>query len=393
MASCGVGKRLDGFSPILAAATVACVLLGSACGWRNGGDVVADVEEPFPEKLSAWQLFVGKASERRPNRRVIPYGVATPLFKDYATKHRFVWMPPGTAAVYHPTATFEFPVGTIIVKTFAYPTGQGAERWIETRLLVHAKSGWVGLPYVWNRDETEAYLDIAPDPTVVHWRDPSGRARTIDYAIPNTNQCKNCHENAKVMMPLGPKARNLNQDYDYPEGRANQLAYWTRIGYLRGAPPPQQAPRAVVWNDPSSASLETRARTYLDVNCANCHNAKGPANNTGLYLGIEVTDALRLGICKVPVAAGPGGGDLRFDIVPGKPEQSILVRRMNSVTPKVMMPELGRSVIDEEGVALTQEWIASLQADCEGTGSSKARQMDTKDSSSLLSPGGGTAPR
>lgn len=352
--------------PTLPGLVFLCTLFFLACGGQDRGRVRPHVEEPFPKSLSEWRLFVGKPSNLRPNNGVIPYDLNTQLFTDYASKYRFVWIPPGTFAVYRETETFEFPVGAIFSKTFAYPAGgqQGRERLIETRLLVHARSGWVGLPYAWNDDQTEATLQVAADPTVVHWTHPSGENYTMEYAIPNMNQCKSCHENAKVMQPLGPKARNLNKDFNYSEGRANQLGYWTKIGYLKGAPPPEKAPKQVVWDDPATGSLEARARAYLDVQCAHCHNPKGPANTSGLYLNASTTDPLRLGVCKVPVSAGKGSGNLRFDLVPGEPEASILVYRMDSSKPKIMMPELGRTVVHKEAVALMREWIGSMQGSC-----------------------------
>jgi uncharacterized repeat protein (TIGR03806 family) len=321
------------------------------------------VEEPYPTKLSAWHLFTGRAADLHPNERVVPYDLITPLFSDYATKYRFVWMPVGTSAVYNATQSFEFPVGTIFSKTFAYAEN-GKQRLLETRLLVHGRNGWTALPYVWNDSQTEADLQVAADPTVVHWTHPSGQAYTIDYVIPNQNQCKECHEKSKATIPIGPKARNLNKDFNYADGRANQLAYWIRIGYLTGAPDPSQAPRAAVWDDPASGTLEARAKTYLDVNCAHCHNSGGSANTSGLFLESGQTDLMRLGVCKVPVSAGHGAGDLLFDIVDGRPEESILIRRMDSDLPKVMMPELGRTLIHREGVALIREWIRSLHGGC-----------------------------
>jgi len=346
--------------PIAAAAGA---LLLAACGSRG---VHAHLHEPFPERLSAWHLFTGDPAALKPNAGVVPYDLNTPLFSDYATKYRFVWMPPGTQATYNATEAFDFPVGTIFSKTFAYPDADrgGKQRIIETRLLVHTESGWATLPYVWNTAQTEATLDVAADPTTVHWVHPSGKLYTIDYVIPNTNQCKGCHDRSKTVTPIGPKARNLNKDFDYPEGRENQLTHWTKIGYLRGAPPPEQAPKLPVWNDPATGSLDARARAYLEINCAHCHNPQGPANNTGLYLLAAQTDPMRMGLCKVPVSAGQGSGDLLFDVVQGKPDESILVHRMESNTPKIMMPELGRTVVHQEGVALIREWIASLNGTC-----------------------------
>ena len=339
------------------------ILLCAGCGSR---DVQTRIAEPFPKKLSAWHLFTGNPAALKPNAGVIPYDLNTPLFSDYATKYRFVWMPAGTSATYNDTDVFSFPIGTIFSKTFAYPDADqgGKQRIIETRLLVRTMAGWITLPYVWNTEQTEATLDVAADPTTVHWNHPSGKRLAIDYVIPNTNQCKGCHDRSKTVVPIGPKARYLNKDYDYPEGRANQLSYWTKIGYLKGAPPPEQAPKLAVWDNLASGSLDARARAYLEVNCAHCHNPRGPANTTGLYLLASQADPMRLGLCKVPVSAGQGSGDLLFDVVQGKPEESILVHRMESTTPKVMMPELGRTLIHQEGLALIREWIASMHGTC-----------------------------
>lgn len=341
-------------------AAISLIVLLSACSKQ----VHPHIQEPYPAKLSAWRLFVGKPAELNPNRGVVPYDLNTPLFSDYATKYRFIWMPAGTSATYNATESFEFPVGAIFSKTFSYSDSASKRRLLETRLLVHAKNGWATLPYVWNDSGTEAFLEVAADPTVVHWTHPSGEKYTIDYVIPNVNQCKECHEKSKATVPIGPKARNLNKDFDYADGRANQLAYWTRIGYLKGAPAPEQAPRAAAWDDPSSGTLEARARTYLDVNCGHCHNSQGSANTSGLYLTAGEMDLMRLGICKVPVSAGQGSGDLLFDIVNGKPEESILLHRMDSVAPKVMMPELGRTLIHREGVDLIRAWIRSIEGHC-----------------------------
>jgi len=348
--------------PAAVSFVLAAVLVITACS----RSVRPHLAEPFPAKLSAWRLFTGDPAALKPNAGVVPYDLNTPLFSDYATKYRFVWMPPGTAATYNETEAFDFPEGTIFSKTFTFPDADqgGKRRIIETRLLVNGRSGWVTLPYVWNREQTEATLDVAADPATVHWVHPSGTRYTVDYVIPNTNQCKGCHDRSKTVVPIGPKARNLNKDFTYPEGRFNQLAYWTKIGYLKGAPPPDRAPKMAVWDDPSSGTLDARARAYLETNCGHCHNPRGPANTTGLYLMAAQTDPMRLGLCKVPVSAGQGSGDLLFDVVQGKPEESILVHRMESTTPKIMMPELGRTMVHQEGVALIRDWIASLRGTC-----------------------------
>ncbi len=163
------------------------------------------------------------------------------------------------------------------------------------------------------------------------------------------------------MLPIGPKARNLNKDFTYADGTANQLAYWTKAGYLQGAPAPEQSPKAAVWNDPTSGALDARARAYLDNNCAHCHQPGGAAGSTGIDLRATAPtpDLRTFGVCKSPNSSGRVG-TLTYDLVPGHPEQSILLARMQSTRPKEMMPQIGRSTVHEEGVALIREWIKSL---------------------------------
>src|SRR5438477_7829060 len=130
-------------------ATILFILL-SACSKK----VHPYLEDPFPAKLSAWKLFTGNPTGLNPNTGVVPYDLNTPLFSDYATKYRFIWMPPGTHAQYRDDQVFDFPVGTILAKSFAFPRQSGKQKLIETRLLVHGKNGWIGLPYVWNESQT-----------------------------------------------------------------------------------------------------------------------------------------------------------------------------------------------------------------------------------------------
>jgi uncharacterized repeat protein (TIGR03806 family) len=348
---------------------LASALLLFGCGKAKQPSVQSFLTEPFPQKLSQWHLFVDDKGQR-PNHGVLPYDLNTPLFSDYAAKHRFVWMPSGTAAQYRRDDVFDFPVGTILVKSFGFPDGNGDEKLIETRLLVRGRDGWVGLAYVWNGKQTEARRELVPDPVPVSYQDSSGKRHAFTYYIPNANECKQCHENSRVMLPIGPKARNLNKDYAYAEGAANQLMRWTQVGYLEGAPAPPDAPKAARWNAPESGTLEDRARAYLDNNCAHCHQPGATAGYTGFDLRLTTTGLAALGVCRSPNSAGRVGS-LIYDLVPGKPEQSILVARMESTRPKEMMPQIGRSQVHEEGVALVREWVRSLPV--EGAGCAQSR--------------------
>ena len=89
----------------------------------------------------------------------------------------------------------------------------------------------------------------------------------------------------------------------------------------------------------------------------------GSANSTGLYLDFMETKQKRLGIFKKPVASGRGSGGLKYSIVPGYAEESILLYRMLSIDPGVMLPEAGRSLVHKEAVLLIEEWINSMGKD------------------------------
>jgi uncharacterized repeat protein (TIGR03806 family) len=311
--------------------------------------------------LGAYRLFTDGA---RPNAGLTPYALNTPLFSDYAEKERFLYLPPKARAQYSADGVFEFPVGATLVKTFAYPADfrQPTERVrrLETRLLIRQRAGWVALAYVWNEAQTDAVLKRAGARMAVDFIDAKGRPRRVDYAVPNTNQCKECHQLDKTLVPIGPRARNLNGVFPYFEGGENQLAHWSRKGLLTGAPDPSATPRTAVWDDPAEP-LEARARAYLDANCAHCHHPRAIAANSGLYLQLEETRPSALGVNKRPVAAGRGSGNLDFSIAPGDPDASILVHRMASVEPGVMMPELGRSLVHDEGLALVRAYVAELR--------------------------------
>lgn len=347
--------------------------------------------EGQPATLAEWGVLKIEDGRLRLNEGVVPYDLNTPLFSDYAHKLRTVWMPEGTAATYQPEQSFDFPVGTILSKTFYYPLPQGQPwdgksvartppsqsslegetldlskvRLIETRLLVHRAEGWVALPYVWNDAQTEATLKRTGDLVPLDLVDARGQRQPANYQVPDQNQCGGCHitdNRSRKLLPIGLKARHLNRDFDYADGKENQVAHLVRAGYLAGVP--ASPPRLADAMD-AHAPLDARARAYLDVNCGHCHSATGPAITSGLWLDARTQDRLKLGFCKQPIAAGKGTGNRRYDIVPGHAADSIFDYRLDSDDPAIMMPELGRSVVHREGVALIRAWIDAQAGSCD----------------------------
>lgn len=343
------------------AALVLCLLFGTLPAYAVSSEAIL---AKTPPKLLSEFGFFDDARAQKPAEGVVPFDLATPLFSDGALKYRFVHVPKGETVSYHESEAFEFPEGSALIKTFAFPAEQPvpdkAVRLIETRVMLRQAEGWQAWAYVWNEEQTDAVLKIAGAKVDIATVATDGSPLAFTYAVPNKNQCKACHAFNGQIVPLGPKARNLNHEFAYAGGRENQLAHWTGAGILTGAPAPGEAPAAADWRD-NAAPLDARARTWLDVNCAHCHRKEGPASNSGLFLTFGEEDPVKIGVRKRPVAAGKGSGGRAFDILPGDPDASILLYRVESTEPGVMMPELGRHLGDPEAVVLLRKWIADMR--------------------------------
>ncbi|MFW6085871.1 MAG: SO2930 family diheme c-type cytochrome [Myxococcota bacterium] len=333
------------------------------------------------ELSSYGQISLDEEGNVVPAEGVLPYDLITPLFSDYSKKTRTVWMPDGTSAEYTGDGTvFDFPVGTIVTKTFAFPADLREPdrdvRVIETRVLIRREDGWESIPYIWNEEQTEAEKALIGGQFEVSWVHTDGSTRsTDDYQVPNRNQCIECHgatdpeTGEKRQMLIGPKAKHLNRELDYGafipgETPDNQLVRWTQEGFLTGAPQdPTAAPALVPFDepDPDEETLDDRARGYLDANCAHCHNPQGAAEASGLMLMTEVTEPHAWGVCQ-GLQRGVGG-TVSHALVPGDSDASATPVRMDSDDPMTMMPRLGRSMIHEEGVALIRQWTEWLATD------------------------------
>lgn len=324
-----------------------------------GGETAAD---GYPQHLSEWGLF-SDAARQIPVPGVVPYEVNAALFQDHALKYRFIRLPEGGTIGYEDDALWRFPVGSVLVKTFAFPADFRAVdenvRILETRLLIREAEGWNFQVYLWNDEQTEARRIVAGARVPVSFVDAAGAERAFTYVVPDRNQCASCHGGTDDVDVLGPRTRQMDRAYDFGAGPVNQIDELARRGMFDRMPPPAAARTAMP--DPfGEAPLEVRARAYLDANCAHCHRRGGSADSSGLWLDWETERAADLGVCRRPVAAGAGTGGHRFDILPGDPDRSIMVFRMESTDPEIKMPELPAVTSDEDGVALIRAWIAAM---------------------------------
>jgi uncharacterized repeat protein (TIGR03806 family) len=325
--------------------------------------VVFDPAEGPRPQLSAHGFFTGALKDLRPASGVLPYDIINPLFTDYASKVRHVWMPPGVRAEWNGHGrVLAFPDGAVLLKTFYYDGVLPAmgRRIVETRMMYRWQGEWFFANYVWNDQQTEATLDLSGSITAIDWVDGNGTTQHVDYRIPAWQECRTCHRTEGEAMPIGPKPRNLARSYPYADGTADQLQRWVATGYLApGFPAPSPVPDAKDEN----GDLQARLRAYIDINCAHCHSAGSYCDYRPMRFAWEDTeDPVNLGLCVAPHdVIDPSQTHI---VAAQRPDRSMMVYRVASTAVDVRMPLLGRTVVHEEGLALIQQWIASIPEPC-----------------------------
>ncbi|MCX6184692.1 MAG: hypothetical protein NTX74_06555, partial [Flavobacterium sp.] len=323
-------------------------------------------------KLSDYHFFVGELKNQNPAYAVLPYQPASSLFSDYAHKKRFVWLPKNTKASYNGAENvLEFPVGAVLIKTFYYDNVQPANttKIIETRLLIRKADGWKLYDYIWNEQQTEAYLDTDGNGVFVPvtWIE-NGSTKSTTYKIPSQTECVTCHKinptqsaNGEKETPIGPKPQNLNTLYNYGTTTKNQLEKWKQMGYINNTLPALSSIYSTVdWRD-TSKPLALRARSYIDMNCAHCHRVGGHCDYVPQRFDFSNTNNYTLGVCLTPLFQVP---DHPYVVNAGNADQSELVYRIDTNEGSEMMPIIGRTLIHDEGVQLIKDWINSLDPTC-----------------------------
>lgn len=321
--------------------------------------------EAFPfRELSAYGFFDGEMRQLQPVEGVVPYQVTSPLWSDHADKARFIVLPEDTQIAAGDAEEWAYPVGTILIKNFFYSADRrdsdATARPIETRLMIKQASDWKGHTYIWNGALTEATRKVSGARVSLEFMDEDGTLVTQEYIVPNTNQCKDCHERDGESRPLGLVKRQLDREVFRDGETVSQLSWMVNLNLFEDVTNLRSDGHLV---DPfGEAPLAQRARSYLDSNCAHCHREGGNGGPSGLVLLASENRPRAYGICKGPVAAGDGTGGFYHDILPGNPDESIIVHRMKSTDPDVKMPEIPNRLPDLAGVALISDWIRNMPA-------------------------------
>ncbi len=338
--------------------------------------VNVDLSQVPYEKLSDYHFFDGPLKDQKPADGVLLFEPASTLFTDYALKKRFVWMPKGTKATFSADSkVLELPVGAVLIKSFYYDHVQNTTpvdgtRIIETRLMIRKASGWIFANYVWNDAQTEAYQDLAGSHTQVEWKENGITPKSANYRIPSEEQCIICHKKqiiendvitSVIHTPIGIKPQNMNFALDYGSETKNQLTKWVEAGYLEAGFSMPSAEHTTVDYRDQTKSLDLRARSYVDANCAHCHNVENHCYYRPMRFPFaETANRTNMGVCVDTEEMQGFAPALGKIVTPGTVGRSMLFHRINTVNPAFRMPLHGRTIIHDEGVALMEQWINSL---------------------------------
>jgi uncharacterized repeat protein (TIGR03806 family) len=310
----------------------------------------------MPPTLSATGLFSDLA-QLTPSPGVIDYEVNSPFWSDGARKQRWFVLPGGATIGFAADSAWSFPAGTITVKHFELAKAGGGTTRVETRVMVNRPEGWTGYTYRWRADQSDADLLTAAATAAYDTVNPAtGAATRITWTFPTQAQCLNCHTQATGRV-LGLNARQLNGSHTYQStGNAdNQLRTLNHIGIFSSDIGAAGQYGAMPAATDASASLEARAKSYLDTNCSICHLPGGP---TPVAMDLRYTTGVA-DMQLVGVANQGSVGGVR--VVAGNHAGSLLWQRAASTNASVRMPPLGVQMVDEAGLQVLANWIDALR--------------------------------
>ena len=285
-------------------------------------------------------------------------------------------MPIGLKATYNGDGNvLELPVGAALIKTFYYDNVQpnNTTRIVETRIMIRKSTGWIFANYVWNAEQTEAFLDLNGSYTNISWKDENNIIKTANYRIPSEVQCITCHKKKEIInnvehvvhIPIGIKPQNLNFNNTYGSATQNQLLKLIEQGYLENNfTLPIEANTTIDYND-TSKSLHLRVRSYVDINCAHCHTEGKHCDYRPMRYSFAETGSANgmanMGVCVSTQDMQNFPAALSKIVTPGNINRSMMYYRLNTDNENYRMPLHGRTIIHEEGISLIEQWINSLQ--------------------------------
>lgn len=295
----------------------------------------------FRTTLSEMGVFTAINEDLVPADSVQLYEINSTLFTDYAQKQRLIRLPDGTKMTYNNSDLLPtFPDNTLIAKTFFYNIDDRnpslGRLVIETRIFLKVNGLWKVGDYIWNEDMTEATYTENGSLRPISYIDIDGATQNVDYIIPSQQDCFTCHNNNNTTFPIGMKLRSMNFVPSYVS--QNQLDYFNAEGLLEGV---NSSSISVLpdWTDVTNYTLDERARAYMDVNCAHCHQ---PGGSVQSGFGIDFRYETSFDDTKIYINRGE------------------IEARFESTLPTYRMPQLGRTIVHDEALTMLRDYIDSL---------------------------------
>ena len=327
--------------------------------WRLARNPRSGQNSNFPLKLSQTGLF-SDTLKQSPAPGVLPYEINAPRWADHAVAQRWVAFPDQIGVTVGKESKgvvlrghWGFPAGAVLAKTYSLDLERGnpaTRRRIETQILHFDGSLWGTYGYRWNAEQTDA--ELVPKQggeaifTVKDKAAPGGQMQQR-WRFYSRSECARCHT---LMNDFAQGFSALQLDRTTPQDKGDQLDAFTRLG-LTPAEPRFADPHGSV------GSLEVRARSYLHVNCSVCHRYNS-GGGVPSYMNIDALLKDAKLIDTKPVQGDLGLPDARV-IASGDPCRSVLLYRM-ATAGRGHMPYLGSHLVDDRGLLVVSDWIASM---------------------------------
>ncbi|HEY1083886.1 MAG TPA: PQQ-dependent sugar dehydrogenase [Prosthecobacter sp.] len=305
-------------------------------------------------QLSQLGLF-SDLSTLTPAPGVVPYEPNVSFWSDHASKRRWFALKDSSRTIAaSDTIPWTFPAGMVWIKHFDINrtrSNNNTRFRLETRILVKTAFEIYGLTYKWRGDQSDADLvDAGGETTAI-----SGANPAQSWRFPGRGECLACHT-ASAGYALSFNTAQLDRNFAMAGSTVqNQLSALLNSGYLEGSTGQGTRVRLAALDHPT-ASLEWRARSYLDANCAQCHRPGGTAQ--GNWDARSATPTALAGLINGPLLT-TGNDAANRVMVPGDPAHSMLLLRMQGAHGLSRMPGIGTLERDMAGEQLISDWISS----------------------------------
>ncbi|MEM7791256.1 MAG: PQQ-dependent sugar dehydrogenase [Verrucomicrobiota bacterium] len=313
-------------------------------------------QDSFPVALSDTNFFADLAT-LTPNPGGIYYEPNLRFWSDHADKTRWFVIPESADTVsFAQQASWSFPDGMVWVKHFDLEMERGnpaTSHRIETRFLVKNSSGAYGVSYIWNDEQTEAYLAPDSGQNIDFQVTENNVVRTQTWRIPSRSECLTCHT-PEAGHALSFNTLQLNRDGNIEDSSGNFINLLSDLGYLTGMTDDPSGLAYHVRPDQTEYSLEARVRSYLAVNCAYCHQSGGTAPDS--WDGSYALTLSETGMVNGQTADAPADPTFRL-LVPGDTAKSVIWHRMGETAGYSRMPPVGSNELDQEAIDLVTSWI------------------------------------